>query len=121
MRQSLSCGRGGRAGGFPRTSRARPRAHRSRRRVRRANQRAEARDPLTRGLDLADRCGAAILRERALDERAAMGAHPRRNRLTGIDALTASERRVAQMAARGLSNVDIAQMLFVTRKPSRNT
>lgn len=45
-----------------------------------------------------------------------MGARPRRVRLTGLDALTACERRVAEMAARGFGNVEIAQRLFVTRK-----
>jgi DNA-binding CsgD family transcriptional regulator len=84
--------------------------------LRRANHRREARDPLTRGLDLADRCGATVLCARAREELAAMGVHRRRSRLTGVEALTGSERRVAQMAARGLSNVDIAQTLFVTRK-----
>jgi DNA-binding CsgD family transcriptional regulator len=36
--------------------------------------------------------------------------------LSGLDALTASERRVAHMAAQDLSNKDIAQALFVTVK-----
>jgi DNA-binding CsgD family transcriptional regulator len=36
--------------------------------------------------------------------------------LSGVDSLTASERKVAQMAAGGLSNPEIAQALFVTRK-----
>jgi DNA-binding CsgD family transcriptional regulator len=84
--------------------------------LRRSNCRTEARQPLTRGLDLADRCGAKVLRQRALDELAAMGARPRRTRLSGLESLTASERRVAQMAAAGLGNVEIAQTLFVTRK-----
>ena len=35
---------------------------------------------------------------------------------TGIDALTASELRVARMAATGATNRDIAQRLFVTQK-----
>lgn len=84
--------------------------------LRRAKRRVDAREPLRRGLDLADRCGATILSGLAREELAATGARPRRARLTGVDALTASERRVAQMAAGGLGNIEIAQTLFVTRK-----
>jgi DNA-binding CsgD family transcriptional regulator len=84
--------------------------------LRRANRRMEAREPLSRGLDLADRCGARVLSQRAQEELHALGARPRRVRLTGIEALTASERRVGELAARGLGNTEIAQTLFVTRK-----
>ena len=44
----------------------------------------------------------------------AAGARPRRRALTGLEALTASERRVAELAAAGMSNSEIAQALFVT-------
>src|SRR5919108_6017544 len=67
-------------------------------------------------MDLAARCGAIPLAERARTELKALGARPRRLLLTGLASLTASERRVAQMAAQGLSNPEIAQTLFVTRK-----
>jgi DNA-binding CsgD family transcriptional regulator len=36
--------------------------------------------------------------------------------LTGLEALTASERRVAELAGEGLSNPQIAQALFITRR-----
>ena len=36
--------------------------------------------------------------------------------LSGVDALTPSEQRVASMAAGGMTNRDIAQALFVTPK-----
>jgi DNA-binding CsgD family transcriptional regulator len=45
-----------------------------------------------------------------------MGSRPRRPTLTGVDALTPSERRVARMAAQGMSNKELAQALFVTVK-----
>jgi DNA-binding CsgD family transcriptional regulator len=84
--------------------------------LRRENQRVEAREVLARSLDLADRCGAGRLVALAREEIAATGARPRRMRLYGVDSLTASEHRVARMAAEGMSNPEIAQALFVTRK-----
>jgi DNA-binding CsgD family transcriptional regulator/tetratricopeptide (TPR) repeat protein len=76
----------------------------------------EARGPLREALDLAVRCGAAPLAERARTELLIAGARPRRPRLTGIDALTTNERRVAAMAADGRSNREIAQALHVSHK-----
>jgi DNA-binding CsgD family transcriptional regulator len=84
--------------------------------LRRNGQRSNAREPLRRALEIAHRCGATALADRARIELVASGARPRRTMLTGLDALTASERRVAEMAAEGLTNRQIAQDLFVTEK-----
>ena len=84
--------------------------------LRRVARRVEARDTLALGLDEADRCGAHALASRARDELKAAGARPRRARISGAGALTASERRVAELAANGLSNRQIAQALFLTVK-----
>jgi DNA-binding CsgD family transcriptional regulator len=84
--------------------------------LRRSNSRSEARQLLREGVELAHECGARPLVERANEELAATGAHPRTILLRGLDALTASERRVAQMAAEDMSNKEIAQALFVTVK-----
>jgi len=46
----------------------------------------------------------------------AAGARPRTDALSGAAALTASERRVATLAAGGETNRDIAQTLYVTPK-----
>ena len=82
--------------------------------LRRAGHPGGARDTLRQALDLADRCGARRLAARAHDALVATGARPRRAALSGPDALTPSERRVAQLAADGLTNREIAQALFVT-------
>jgi DNA-binding NarL/FixJ family response regulator len=82
--------------------------------LRRANQRSAAKEFLAPGLDLAHRFGAKPLVDRAETELRATGARPRRQVLTGVDALTPSERRIALLAAEGVSNRDIAQRLFVT-------
>jgi DNA-binding CsgD family transcriptional regulator len=84
--------------------------------LRRGNRRGDAQAPLRQGLELAYRAGATGLVRRAQEELAATGARPRKLVLTGVDALTASERRVARMAAEGMSNKELAQALFVTVK-----
>lgn len=82
--------------------------------LRRDGQRTTARTVLREGMELAHRCAATPLADRATDELRATGARPRRRAGTGVDALTASERRVAELAATGISNKEIAQALFVT-------
>ena len=84
--------------------------------LRRDGQRAAARDPLARALELAAGCGAGPLAARARDELRAAGARPRRAWRTGVNALTPSELRVARLAADGRSNREIAGELYVTLK-----
>ena len=84
--------------------------------LRRERKPTEAREPLRRALDLADRCGAEPLAAQARGELYAAGARPRRTALSGVEALTTSERRVADLAAAGRSNKEIAQALYVTLK-----
>jgi DNA-binding CsgD family transcriptional regulator len=84
--------------------------------LRRAGRRSDARAPLREGLDLAFRAGARPLADRAHAELLAAGARPRRPVLTGLEALTVSERRVASLATEGLTNREIAERLFVTQR-----
>ncbi|HEY1592039.1 MAG TPA: AAA family ATPase [Solirubrobacteraceae bacterium] len=81
-----------------------------------AGQRTAAREPLLDGLALAARCGAQALERRARAELAAIGVRPRSAHHTGADSLTPSELRVAELAAAGGTNREIAQTLFVTEK-----
>jgi DNA-binding CsgD family transcriptional regulator len=84
--------------------------------LRRANRRVAARDHLRRAVELATICGAASLAARAERELLATGARPRRVALSGVESLTPSERRVAELAAEGPTNREIAQALFVTQR-----
>ena len=87
--------------------------------LRRAGRRVQARTELERALDLAHRCGARRVATGARAELIAAGAKPRRDAITGRDALTASELRVARLAAEGLGNREIAQALFITTKTAK--
>ena len=84
--------------------------------LRRAGRRTAARAELERGLDLAHHWGARRIAGQARAELIAAGAKPRRDAITGRDALTASELRVARLAAAGKTNREIAQELFITTK-----
>jgi DNA-binding CsgD family transcriptional regulator len=84
--------------------------------LRRGREPTAAREPLRRALELAERCGADGLVEQVRAELYAAGVRPRSTALSGVDALTASERRVADLAADGRSNKEIAQTLYVTPK-----
>jgi DNA-binding CsgD family transcriptional regulator len=85
-----------------------------------AGRRKDAKEPLTRAFELAEACAARPLAQRAADGLAALGDRPRRIAEAGFDELTASERRVAQLAAGGQTNREIAQELFVTPKTVEN-
>lgn len=84
--------------------------------LRRQGAKAEAREVLRRALDAAEAGGAALLARRAREELGASGARPRVLALHGPAALTPSERRVADLAAQGRRNREIAEELFVSVK-----
>ncbi|MGW3134923.1 helix-turn-helix transcriptional regulator [Streptomyces sp. NPDC001139] len=84
--------------------------------LRRAGQTKAARKLLQQGLDLAAQCEAAPVVAQARAELSDAGGRPRRIVLTGPLSLTPSERRVAEIAAKGFTNREIAQTLFITPK-----
>jgi DNA-binding CsgD family transcriptional regulator len=84
--------------------------------LRRANRRTDAREELRHAVELATICGAEPLALRAETELLATGARPRRVALSGVESLTPSERRVAELAAAGPTNREIAEALFITQR-----
>lgn len=83
----------------------------------RAGRRRDGRAALEAALDCALACGARGTAEAAAAELEIAGAPPRR---LGFDELTASERRIAELAAGGRTNRTIADELFVTPKTVEN-
>lgn len=84
--------------------------------LRREGRRIDARPPLRSALKLARQCGAARVAKRAHGELQATGEKVRSYSPIGVESLTPSERRVAKLAASGMTNRQIAQSLFVTVK-----
>jgi DNA-binding CsgD family transcriptional regulator len=76
---------------------------------RRAKRRSEARQALTRALELFDTLGAARWAEKAAAELARIPG-----RAAAAGNLTETERRVAELVADGLSNKEVAGHLFIT-------
>jgi DNA-binding CsgD family transcriptional regulator len=84
--------------------------------LRRRGERSAARDVLRRAHTLASECGATRLANRARDELGRSGARLMREPASGVEGLTPSEVRVAELAAEGLTNREVAQALFVSEK-----
>lgn len=74
----------------------------------------DPKQPLSRALDLAAMCGATQLESDVRAALVATGARPRRPRSSGPEALTSSERQIAELAASGLTNGQIAETLVVS-------
>ncbi len=88
--------------------------------LRRAGSRRESCDVLRRAIELARACGALRLARLGREELLSSGARPRRAHFSGVESLTAAERRVCELAAEGLSNREIAQALYVSAKTVEN-
>lgn len=76
----------------------------------------EAREALIEALMVGEMAGSVAIQDEARQALRVAGAKPRRPVVTGIAALTPGELRVARFAARGYSNREIAEALFVTVK-----
>jgi DNA-binding CsgD family transcriptional regulator len=78
-----------------------------------AGARTTARSTLREAFDVAHACGAAALSQRAREELRLVGGRPRTP--AGAE-LTPAERRVADLAAAGATNREIARRLFLSPK-----
>ncbi len=76
----------------------------------------KARETLTHSLEIASALGSKPIAALARSELRLAGSRPRSDYASGPAALTDAERRVAELAAAGLTNREIGQELFVTRK-----
>ena len=84
--------------------------------TRRRGQPVAARTHLRRAVQEADAGGARAVADAARAELRLAGGRLRRAALVGPAALTPGERRVAELAADGFTNREVAQQLFVTVK-----
>ena len=76
----------------------------------------KAQTTLRSALDLADSLGDDATAARARSELGLTGKRPRSPAASGPEALTSAERRVTELAVDGLTNREIAEELYVTRK-----
>ncbi|MEV4313348.1 AAA family ATPase [Actinocrispum sp. NPDC049592] len=82
----------------------------------RDGDRRAARDTIRQAAELALECHAPAMAERLNASLTAGGGRPSRLSVSGVHALTPSERRVARLVADALTNRQIAERLFVTEK-----
>ncbi|MET0132367.1 MAG: AAA family ATPase [Kibdelosporangium sp.] len=78
--------------------------------------RGAGRETFRQAAELALECQATALAERLHDRLSAGSGRPPRIQVSGIPALTPSERQVAKLAADALTNRQIAERLFVSEK-----
>ncbi|WP_199832067.1 helix-turn-helix transcriptional regulator [Streptomyces acidiscabies] len=84
--------------------------------LRRLHKVRDAREQLRAALALAEECGDRSLVDALREDLASAGARLRRGTETGLDALTPAEYRTALLAAEGLTNREIADRSYVTRR-----
>ncbi|MGW0998830.1 LuxR C-terminal-related transcriptional regulator [Streptomyces sp. NPDC002523] len=82
--------------------------------LRRNRRSREARQQLTTVLETAERLGAGSLAAAAARELRASGAAPTPDTSGLLEQLTAQQQQIVQMAARGLSNREIGEQLFLS-------
>ncbi|GAA2456724.1 ATP-binding protein [Streptomyces glaucus] len=75
-----------------------------------------ARERLRRAIDVAVLCGNRLLVDQAVPVLTAAGGRLRRGTESPADALSGSERQVAERAAAGATNREIAEALFLTQR-----